>query len=213
MLSKLVKQNTGSISNLIKLQIKNPTKRYDKIYIDIWYDKYTIKSTFSGVEDCDHKYIDENNRCVCGAWVGNIASETDPIEFYKHIFNLANNLYANELYIRTPKYYPPEYRYYIFEKEINLNFKYVETYTIFDRLVSFNERGERLKQKSFYLIHFSKKKSHLWKSKVVTYKGFNPLFLLNSNSLWVNPYYNEVKFDIDIEFYFCNTNVLKTITN
>ena len=211
MFDYFVNCETGAISDLVKRSIKNPIKKYNIIYIDIWYDGHTMKSSFNGVEGCKHKQVDDDKRCDCGAWVGNIAEETEPWEYYQHIFNIVNNVYANEVYIRSPKYYPPEYKYHIFDTEVKLNFPYAETYHIFDKVVSFNEREQNLQQKSFYLSHFVKKKSKLWKSKVLTYKGFNPLFLLGSNSLYVNPYYNEVKSNIDIEYFICNTNVLETI--
>jgi len=210
--SNWVNYEVGSISDLVKRSIVNPVKRYNIIYIDIWYDKYTIPSVFNGIDKCPHKIIDETNRCCCGAWVGNIAEEFETWEYYQHIFNLVNNVKANEIYIRSPIYYPPEYKYHIFNTEVKLNYPFVETYHIFDKIVSFNNREQVSKQKDFFLSHFVKKKKRLWKSKVLTYKGFNPLFLLRSNSLWVNPYYNDVKSDIDIDFFICNTNVLKTIT-
>jgi len=201
----------GSISDLVQRSLNNPVRRYDIIYIDIWYDKGTIKSSFNGIDDCEHRNIDENKRCSCGAWVGNILEESEPWEFYQHIFNIVNNLYANEVYIRSPKYYPPEYKYHIFDTEIPLNFPYAETYHIFDKIVNFNSRLDTFKQKNFFLLHFTKRKSKLWKSKVLTYKGFNPLYLLGSNSLYVNPYYSDVISDIDIDYYICNTDVLKTL--
>lgn len=208
-----VNYELGSVSSLVQKSLKNPVKRYNIVYIDLWHDKFTVQSSFNGIEDCTHsKGTDDDGRCHCGAWVGNILEESEPWEFYQHIFNIVNNLNANEIYIRSPKYYPPEYKYFIFDTEVSLNYPYAETYHIYDKLVSFNDREQNVKQKDFFILHFVKKKSKLWKSKVLTYRGFNPLYLLGSNSLWVNPYYDEVKSDIDIEYYICNTNVLKTLT-
>jgi len=211
MIDYFLNYESGALSDLVKQSIKNPMKRYDVVYIDIWFDKHTLKSDFNGVDKCKHTSLDDDNRCSCGAWVGNIAEESEPWEYYQHIFNIINNINANEVYIRSPIYYPPTYKYFIFDTEVNLNFPFAETYHIFDKLANFNSRKVDVKQKDFYLSHFVKKKAKLWKSKVLTYKGFNPLYLMGSNSLWVNPYYNEVKTDIDIDYFICNTEVLKTL--
>lgn len=203
--------NKGSISDLVEETLKNPVKRYKVIYIDIWFDKYTIKSNFNGIEECKHLVVDDNLRCSCGAWVGNIAEESEPWEYYQHIFNLVNTLKAQEIYIRSPIYYPPTYKYHIFDTEVKLNFPFAETYHIYDKVVDFHNRDVNQKQKSFYLSHFTKRKSKLWKNTVVRYKGFNPLYLLEEDSLWVNPYYTDIKQNIDISFHICNTEVLKTL--
>jgi len=200
----------GSLSSLVEYLISNPDLDYKTVYIDLWSDDTTIKSIFGGIKECNHKYINEdNNLCKCGAWVGNIGEEQDVCLYYKHLFNLYNNIDVDEIFIRLDRYYPIDFNFSLFGLEVKKLYRYAKIYVIYNNALRFNSRNDIAnKCNYFFLLHLSKKKKYLWKNEILLNKSFNPIYLFKGKTLFVNPYYDDISLH-NIDYYICNTDVLK----
>ena len=88
--------------------------RYDLAILNIWSDTFTAPAILGGVESCQHLDLIEVSKSeqICSSCGANIfipGKESDPIDYYKHKYQMINSINAKTVVLEAERYYPSEY--------------------------------------------------------------------------------------------------------
>lgn len=202
---------------------------FGSVYINLWADAFSLKSAFGSVyrTQCLHKVIHpDTKKCVsCQAYVGHISEELEDLDYYNNIYYIKSRLKADDIFIRTDRFYPDNYTPTLYGNALSSAIKsramYSKTYIISERKArpfSHRKLKNRKKNETYFLIHFTTKKRNLFKDNHFVASSIKPQSILkqvdkNKRSLVINPYYNEVVIAENMINVICNSKILKYIEN
>lgn len=228
MLLNLLEYSYSSISDFLNSRYVKSV-RFGVVYVNLWSDEFTIKSSIDNTYNnkCLHKVVhQETNRCLkCKAFVGHISEEEFDIDYYNNIYWMKSKLKAEEIYIRTDRYYPDNFTPNLYGSTLALALKakamYSKTYVISDGKVkpfSYRNIKSGKKIETYYLIHFTKKKKNLFKDNHYLAKLIKPQNLIrksvvDNRTLIINPYYNEVVVAENVLNIISNSKINKYISS
>lgn len=194
------------ISALIKQDI-----RHKNVVINLWSDKHRSRDIVGGIQVmCGHMFVSSHRCDSCGAYIGFMGTEHDPLTYYKHIDLLSNSFTnSDNVYVVTDRPYPEDYQLPSF----NMNlidykaFKYKRVYTLYSKVNS-GKRGTNTKAR--YVIHYTNDPAFLWKNKIVHTPTLDPLLLIeSSDTLLVNPTPKDFKYyHSQFTFFIPNSSIM-----
>lgn len=226
MLKHILDYSFMSLSDFLNSRyVKENT--FDCVYINLWSDEFSLKSSVGSVYNgqCLHRVIhEETKKCVaCKAYIGSISEEVADTDYYNNIYWIKSKLKANNIFIRTDRYYPDNYVPTLFGGILSSALKsramYSKTYMISNKRhkpFTMRHNKSRVKTETYYIIHFTKNKKYLYKDSCFIANSIKPQLLLkqvdNSHkSLVINPYYNEVVIAENIINIIGNSKIKKYI--
>lgn len=226
MLKHLLDYSYMSLSDFINSRYAKETT-FDNVYINLWSDEYSLKSSMGSVftSQCLHRVIhSETKKCVaCKAYVGFVSEEATDLDYYNNIYSIKSKLKANNIFIRTDRYYPDNYVPTLYGSLLSTALKskamYSKTYMISNkkqRTFAYRHIKSRVKNETYYLIHFTKNKKLLYKDNCFVAKTIKPQQLIKqvdnySKSIIINPYYNEVVMAENVINIISNSKLKKYI--
>lgn len=226
MLTKVTDYAFSAITDFVKSRFVKHTK-FDLVYINLWADEFTTPSVVgSNFSTCLHKVIfPDTKKCVsCKAYVGNISEERLDLDYYNNIYMLRSAIKANNIFIRTNRFYPDRYIPSLFGTElinaISSKKYYCRTYTILPKTpkpFKYRRFSSKSPEEPFYIVHFAENKRDLYTDNVFVSKSVRAEILFQNNtnslrdekSLVINPYYGEVICADNVINIFANSKLYK----
>ena len=158
-----VKDNSSSL-DIDNYDFLSDKTAYDNYIFDLRNieDKLNHRETWitiRGSKTCKHEQVEvETGICTsCGAYHHPLGAEVDSIDYYKHIYLIAQKLDADTVMFITERYYPADFSIGLFDT-FKLENKYKKVYT--KTLISGFGKLWKLKRERFdnlYLVLFTNK--------------------------------------------------------
>jgi hypothetical protein len=148
----------------------------------------------------------------CGAHVFTLGLEDNPIDYYKHLYSIINQINAKTVIVETDRFYPPDYTPIANTGALK---PYYGFFTGVSRISSYLYLGSKLNkpQNTRYYVYFSEDADFLsdWHNAVITLKdsfSLINLFPMHSSILFVNPDSNDIAFGSrDIDYVVTNARI------
>lgn len=141
-----------------------------------------------GSDVCAHLKVEKSICQTCGAFIGHLGHEPDPLLFYKHVNLLVNKVRADNVYVISSRPYPEDYKLPLFGMSVPSynNYTQVRTYTIYNKVSPNPKSKERVS--AFYITQFTKDSKNLWASRCILSKRLRlEDFLDGKPTLVINP--------------------------
>ena len=107
--------------DVVIFDIRNIDERYQK-----YKDDCCI--TLRGMESCEHPYVDSKGYCsTCGAYHYPLGAEATSLEYFNHIYYIAQSVRAKEVIFITDRDYPADFTIDLFGA-VKLKNKFSYTY-------------------------------------------------------------------------------------
>lgn len=154
--------------------IYNDTESYSNVIIDLRNIKDKLNNTetwitIRGSNLCNHNTVDENGICKqCGAYHYPLGAEYNSVDFYKHLYLVAQRLNADTVMFISERFYPDDFRMSLFDTYIVENkYKFVYSKMLISGL---GKHWKIKKQKSdrLYLIIFSNKLKDIYDDMIMS---------------------------------------------
>ncbi len=195
------------ISHLINQDI-----RHKNVIINLWSDSNRELDIIGGSDNCIHLLNKGKSNCNrCGAFMGILGKERDPLLYYKHLDLLSQSFTnSDNVFILTSRPFPEDYILPVFgmAKHNYKDFKYRKVYTLYNKVNP--SIHSPVKTKVSYVIHYTNEESYLWKNKFVHRAKDDILsFLINSDTLMVNPSKENLRYyHREFTFFIPNSGIM-----
>lgn len=196
-------------------QALNTDTKYDLAILKIWNNKDTLETTLYGAPSCSHfkaKELKFNICTDCGAHIFQLGQEENPLDYFKHLYHIINQINAKSIIVETDRYYPADY------SAINLpgSLKtYIGNFTGIDRVSNYFYLGTKADKRQV-VRHFSYYTDEVdflkeWENKVVSLRNtfsLVHLFPMHTKTLFINPESSDIAFGLDgIDYVTPNSSI------
>jgi hypothetical protein len=148
----------------------------------------TLDIIKAGSDVCAHIRTEKSICRTCGAFMGHLGYEPDPLLFYKHVNLLVNSVTADNVYVISHRPYPEDYILQVFGMKVHgyRGYNHIRTYSIYNKVSP--DPKSKIPVSVFYITQFTKSVENLWASKCILSKKLKLTdFLDGKPTLVINP--------------------------